>query len=69
MRKAIKKVYICLIFLLMIASCPAFAYVMESNNFRLQLEPSDIDAIPQTSIGDLQPTDDFRKDINTGGNL
>jgi len=53
----------------MIASCPAFAYVMESNNFRLQLEPSDIDAIPQTSIGDLQPTDDFRKDINTGGNL
>lgn len=71
MRKKIKKIqltlgYICFISLLMATSYPVFARVMQSNNYRLQLESSDIDAIPQDSIDGLRPVDDFKKALNTG---
>jgi len=55
---------IIIIFLLLVLISPVFARVMQSNNYRLQLEPSDIDAIPQDSIDDLKPAEDLKKALN-----
>ncbi len=53
-------IFICIIYLLIIEISPVFAFEMKSKNYRIQLDPSDVDALPRASS-----MDDLKKDIDT----